>query len=140
RANAKTVYACEWNPDAVESLRGNLEANHVADRCVVLEGDNRETAPRNVADRVCLGLLPSSECSWITGVRALRDEGGRMHIHGNVKDCEEGLWVDCVSESISEIARKEGRGWDVLVEHVERVKSYAPHVRHVVVDLRCRPK
>lgn len=27
---------------------------------------------QGVADRVCLGLLPSSECSWVTAVRALR--------------------------------------------------------------------
>lgn len=73
--------------------------NHVADRCVILEGDNRLTAPKvcgeyispvelntctmmavyrfvslnqGVADRVCLGLIPSSECSWATAVRALR--------------------------------------------------------------------
>ncbi|KAL0305933.1 UNVERIFIED_CONTAM: tRNA wybutosine-synthesizing protein 2/3/4 [Sesamum radiatum] len=71
RANAKMVYACEWNPHAIEALRRNLEANSVADRCVVLEGDNRVTA-KGVADRVCLGLLPSSECSWVTAVRALR--------------------------------------------------------------------
>lgn len=46
RANAKLVYACEWNPLAVEALRHNLRANLVADRCVVLEGDNRITAPK----------------------------------------------------------------------------------------------
>lgn len=46
RANAKVVYACEWNPHAVEALHRNLRANSVADRCVVLEGDNRVTAPK----------------------------------------------------------------------------------------------
>lgn len=46
RAKAKLVYACEWNPHAVEALRHNLEANLVADRCVLLEGDNRITAPK----------------------------------------------------------------------------------------------
>ena len=40
------VYACEWNPHAIEALRRNLEANGVASRCVVLEGDNRATAPK----------------------------------------------------------------------------------------------
>lgn len=40
------LYACEWNPHAVEALRHNLHANSVADRCVVLEGDNRLTAPK----------------------------------------------------------------------------------------------
>lgn len=46
RANAKLVYACEWNPHALEALRRNLHANSVVDRCVVLEGDNIVTAPK----------------------------------------------------------------------------------------------
>lgn len=46
RAQAKLVYACEWNPHAIEALKHNLQANSVADRCIVLEGDNRITAPK----------------------------------------------------------------------------------------------
>ncbi|KAL8032845.1 hypothetical protein ABFX02_13G123600 [Erythranthe guttata] len=140
RASAKFVYACEWNPHAVEALRRNLIANSVADRSVVLEGDNRVTAPKGVADRVCLGLIPSSECSWVTAVRALRDEGGMLHIHGNVKDTEEGLWTNNVRQSISDIAKSEGRLWEVSVNHVERVKWYAPHIRHLVIDISCKLK
>ncbi|XP_061345502.1 tRNA wybutosine-synthesizing protein 2/3/4 isoform X2 [Gastrolobium bilobum] len=138
RAQAKLVYACEWNPHAIEALQHNLQANSVADRCVILEGDNRITAPKNVADRVCLGLLPSSECSWVTAVRALRREGGILHVHGNTKDSEECQWTDHVSKSICEIAKSEGYCWEVSIEHVERVKWYAPHIRHVVADVRCR--
>ncbi|KAK3039698.1 hypothetical protein RJ639_027039 [Escallonia herrerae] len=138
RANAKLVYACEWNSHAVEALQRNLHANSVADRCIILEGDNRVTAPKGVADRVCLGLLPTSEGSWLTAVRALRSKGGVLHVHDNVKDSEEGSWRDHVSKSISDIARSEGYNWEVLVEHVERVKWYAPHIRHLVADVRCR--
>ena len=32
-----------------------------------------------------------------------------------------------------------GRSWHVLIRHVERVKWYAPHIRHVVLDIECRP-
>ncbi|KAJ1405583.1 tRNA wybutosine-synthesizing protein [Sesbania bispinosa] len=138
RAQAKFVYACEWNPHAIEALRHNVQANSVADRCIILEGDNQNTAPKGVADRVCLGLLPSSECSWVTAVRALRREGGVLHVHGNAKDSEECQWIDHVSKSIYEIARSEGYCWEVSIEHVERVKWYAPHIRHVVADVRCR--
>lgn len=138
RAHAKLVYACEWNPHAIEALRHNLQSNSVAERCIVIEGDNRNTAPKGVADRVCLGLLPSSECSWVTAVRALRKEGGILHVHGNAKDSEEYQWTDHVSKSIYEIARSEGYCWEVTIEHVERVKWYAPHIRHVVADVRCK--
>ncbi|KAL2467137.1 tRNA wybutosine-synthesizing protein 2/3/4 [Abeliophyllum distichum] len=115
RANGKMVYACEWNPHAVEALHRNLQANSVADRCIILEGDNRVTAPKGVADRVCLGLLPTSEGSWVTAVRALRDKGGILHIHGNVKDSEEGSWKNLVLQSISDIARSEGYYWEVSI-------------------------
>lgn len=138
RANAKLVYACEWNPNAIEALQHNVWANSVSDRCIILEGDNRSTAPKAVADRVCLGLIPTSEGSWVTAVRALRSEGGVLHVHDNVKDSEEGLWTEHVSKSISEIARSEGYCWEVSIEHVERVKWYAPHIRHLVADVRCR--
>ncbi|KAL6197629.1 hypothetical protein ACLB2K_033235 [Fragaria x ananassa] len=138
RAKAKLVYACEWNPHAVEALRRNVQANSVSDRCIILEGDNRTTAPQGVADRVCLGLIPSSELSWATAVRALRGEGGMLHVHGNVVDSEENLWTKHVSKSIAEAARSQGHCWEVSIEHLERVKWYAPHIRHVVVDVRCR--
>ena len=94
-AGVAKVYACEWNPNAVAALRANLVSNGVApQRCEVLEGDNRRTAPVGVADRVLLGLLPDSECSWPAAVAALRPKtGGVMHVHGNVASGEEEAWV-----------------------------------------------
>ncbi|KAL0712036.1 hypothetical protein Bca4012_019014 [Brassica carinata] len=138
RAKAKMVYACEWNPHAIEALRHNVEANFVSDRCIVLEGDNRITAPKGVADRVCLGLIPTSEGSWVTAIQALRPEGGILHVHGNVKDSDVSSWAEHVSKSLREIARAEGRSWEVTVEHIEKVKWYAPRIRHLVADVRCR--
>ncbi|KAK4753279.1 hypothetical protein SAY87_022077 [Trapa incisa] len=138
RANAKLVYACEWNPHAIEALHHNLQANSVSDRCIILEGDNRITAPKGVADRICLGLLPTSEESWVTAVKSLRSKGGMLHVHGNVKDSEEDTWAEHVANSIHRIATSEGHCWEVAVDHVERVKWYAPHIRHLVADIRCR--
>ncbi|KAJ4980614.1 hypothetical protein NE237_031451 [Protea cynaroides] len=137
-ARAKLVYACEWNPHAIEALRRNVEANSLTDRCIILEGDNRAIAPKGVADRVCLGLLPTSEGSWHTAVRALRSEGGILHIHGNVKDLEEHLWSVHIVKSINDIAKSEGYCWEVSIQHVERVKWYGPHIRHLVADVRCK--
>ena len=45
-AGAAQVIACEWNPNAVEALRKNLQLNGVADRCKVLVGDCTLTAPK----------------------------------------------------------------------------------------------
>ena len=41
-ARAKSVHACEWNPDAVEGLRRGLRANAVEDRCIIHFGDCRQ--------------------------------------------------------------------------------------------------
>jgi len=40
--HARHVYACEWNPDSMEALRRNLQANHIDDdRYTLLLGDNQ---------------------------------------------------------------------------------------------------
>lgn len=137
KAGAKLVYACEWNPNALVALRHNISVNGVGNRCIILEGDNCITAPKGVADRVCLGLLPSSELSWCTAVRALRPEGGILHVHANVKDTEEDSWLENLALSIKTFAHTEGYTWNARIEHLERVKWYAPHIRHLVADVRC---
>ena len=145
-----------------------------------------------MADRVVMGLIPSSEGSWETGCTCIRpDKGGWLHVHGNVtvdsktkhnsKDEERPRrqdgghstatngtitrdyynlldkasydWACYVKTKISDIfdrlyARSDSvpfcshgnvSRWTVSVGHIEHVKSYAPHVYHVVVDIECRP-
>ncbi|BBN02828.1 tRNA wybutosine-synthesizing protein 3 [Marchantia polymorpha subsp. ruderalis] len=138
KAGARHVYACEWNPHALAALRHNLRVNGVEDSCSVLEGDNRCSAPEGVADIVSLGLLPSSEAYWLTAVAALRPEGGLLLVHENVKDSEEEKWTEHLLMSIRSLATSIGRVWTVSLVHLERVKWYAPHIRHVVADVLCK--
>ena len=191
-----------------------------------------QVCPRNVADRVNLGLIPSSEPGWRTACMALKSEtGGILHIHGNVntrKGCGENLIGDneTISDHISDnecsrtedlahqissrndVTKEENLGlsstneelpnripevekslhncklqtaidtnfeekekgseasnkskwlpwaqdvsgkirnilievhkseWETIILHIEHVKSYAPHVDHVVLDLKCIP-
>ena len=140
-AGVAKVFACEWNPNSVAALRHNLRLNDVeSNRCEVREGDNRRVAPVGIADRVLLGLLPDSETSWPTAVAALRAEtGGVMHVHGNVASGEEEAWARRLESEVAALAADLGREWAVRVEHVEKVKWYAPRVRHLVADVRCVP-
>lgn len=39
---------------------------------------------RGVADRVNLGLIPSSEDAWPVACQVLKPSGGILHVHGNV--------------------------------------------------------
>ena len=137
-ARAAHVHACEWDADALAALRHNLHANGVAARCTVHAGDNARSAPAfaGTADRVNLGLIPSSEAGWPTAVAALRARGGWLHVHANVGDGDEARWSTALLDALRALAAAAGREWRLDVEHVERVKWYAPRIRHVVADVR----
>ncbi len=149
-AGAAHVHACEWDDDALSALRANLLDNGVSDRCTVHAGDNASAstaaAIRRVAHRVNLGLIPSCEAGLPVAVRALRDEGGVLHVHANVgsAETERAEWCAALERRLAELAREAGRGadggaWVARVDHLERVKSYAPRVWHVVADVRLAP-
>ena len=128
-----TVHACEWNPEAVKALRWGLDANGVKERCTIHEGDNRGTTESlsGTADRVFLGLLPSSEEGLEVAMRVLSPSGGALHVHGLAPSKDHLSWVDGVRSSASSL-----RPGSDISHSLTRVKSYAPHWDHVVLDLR----
>ena len=128
-----TAHACEWNPEAVKALRWGLEANGVEDRCTIHEGDNRIAAQSlgGVADRVFLGLLPSSEEGLEAAMGVLSPSGGTLHVHGLAPSKDHASWVGDLLSSASSL-----RPGSDLSHDLTRVKSYAPHWDHVVLDLR----
>jgi len=132
-AGVSKVHACEMNPHSIDALTKGLIANMVGDRCLIQRGDNQETAPmlKDCADRVILGLLPSSKKAWPLAVNCLKPEGGILHVHMNsdVDSLNDGSFV---AATIQEF---ENLGCQVELIHLEDVKSYSPHVRHVVLDL-----
>ncbi|NXN35826.1 TYW2 protein, partial [Rhinoptilus africanus] len=185
-AGAAFAHACEWNSHAVEALRRSLALNGVQDRCRVHHGDSRQLELRDVADRVNLGLIPSSEEGWPVACRVLKKgTGGVLHIHHNVETVPapaprptpdlqaeggspEGAgsageaqrptedsgketlgarirpewrrWAEATAARIRGLlVALHGQPWRTSVLHIEAVKSYAPHVHHLVLDLECRP-
>ncbi|XP_038052682.1 tRNA wybutosine-synthesizing protein 2 homolog [Patiria miniata] len=49
-------------------------------------------------------------------------------------------WAQSTARKIQELlAEIQGGRWTTEVTHVEHVKSYAPHVDHIVADIRCLP-
>ncbi|NXG67305.1 TYW2 protein, partial [Hemiprocne comata] len=176
-AAAAFAHACEWNGHAVEALRRNLVLNGVQDRCHVHHGDSRQLELRDVADRVNLGLIPSSEEGWPVACRVLKKStGGVLHIHHNVETLpaqtpvlpakqgsqdrevqhpmedrgkeilgarirpEWQRWAEATATQIRGLLTElHGQPWRTSILHIEAVKSYAPHVHHLVLDLECRP-
>ena len=113
------VYCCEWNPDAVYALKYNLKDNGVEDRAKVKEGDSRLVDYRGLVDRVSLGLLPSSEGCWENAVRALKKEGGWVHVHGNVPTSERALFGRWVAHRMLKFRE----GWGAWCKHTEKVRE-----------------
>lgn len=131
------------------------------------EGDNREVCPKGVADRVNLGLIPTAASSYSAAVAALRqDAGGVLHIHGNVKweqEQEGKMETEATSTTVRQgpefsCKHPEWRAWaletaerirslweesssspeaKVTMLLVTKIKSYAPRVDHLVLDLKC---
>ncbi|KAL7530621.1 hypothetical protein ACHAXR_008199 [Thalassiosira sp. AJA248-18] len=166
---ARHVTACEWNTHALHALRYNLRANGVEDRTTVLEGDCRVSLKRLIEkyssdnggdeiesnaeikefDRISLGLLPSSEGGWAIAVSCLsQTSGGWLHVHGNVPTAERQNWCHWLCRSLASIAadqQKQGdkrnlNDWIAVCIHVEKVKSFAPKVDHVVADVFLGPR
>lgn len=50
-------------------------------------------------------------------------------------------WGEGVCQSLKRLLEEEHRGsWLATVMHIEPVKSYAPHVHHLVLDVLCTPQ
>ena len=64
---------------------------------------------QNIADRVSLGLLPSSEGAWGTALAALKLQGGWLHLHHNVTDTEEHEWCQATLAQLQKLAQQQGR-------------------------------
>jgi tRNA G37 N-methylase Trm5 len=142
RSRADRVHACELNPDSINGLLEGAALNGVADRLTVHEGDNAETLVklRGVADRCHLGLLPSSEAVWEACLLALKPSGGTLHVHMNVEEERLDSWCSATVERFRNLVEHHALAFEVTVSHLEKVKWFAPRVRHVVLDLRFRPE
>ena len=50
-------------------------------------------------------------------------------------------WEKYVARTLLKHLKKshDNENWNVQIRHIEHVKSYAPHIDHVVLDVECRP-
>ncbi|KAK8161251.1 S-adenosyl-L-methionine-dependent methyltransferase [Phyllosticta citrichinensis] len=105
------------------------------------------------------GLLPSSRGAWRTAARAVDGKmGGWLHLHENfgAEEMERrtgevlaevgALWEDARRERMGGPMREGGdgtvkreKGEGVELVHLEKVKTYAPGVWHVVLDVWVPP-
>jgi tRNA wybutosine-synthesizing protein 3 len=132
--NVKHVYSCEWNINSINALKYNLENNNVEKKCTIIEGDNRKTTDNleNIADRVLLGLLPTAEESYHVALKCIKEEGGVLHIHGLSPSNDHEKFLLETSEKLQKI----DYNYIITNYKINKIKSYAPHWDHLVLDLQ----
>ncbi len=127
----KKIVACEINPVAFKYLCANVVLNHVSGIVEPCFGDNREVALKDCADRVILGYLHDPQDFLPVAFRCLKNHIGVLHYHELVP--VESIPRQPLSH-IEQVAKRFDRRVDLL--KVNLVKSYAPRVIHLVVDVR----
>lgn len=125
------VYSIDKNSRAVEYMRDNIRVNKVAARVVPIQGDARDVVDRHLkgrADRVLMPLPEFARDFFDIALLALKPEGGVIHFY------DFGEEPDLFGPSL-EFALKAAGGRKVELTGKRIVRSYAPKVYHVVLDL-----
>mmetsp|Transcript_10973 Transcript_10973/g.21176 ORF Transcript_10973/g.21176 Transcript_10973/m.21176 type:complete len:229 (-) Transcript_10973:133-819(-) len=141
------------NPNSTKFLRANLRANakRFRGKCLIYEMDCNDAKLEDIADTVNLGLLPTSEDGYVAAIKALKKDGGVLHVHETVYlDGETTLDNEAqtlavgmtIGEQLNDIIHriKYPMKWQVSLLRAKPVKSYAPHVCHMVYDFFVTPK
>jgi tRNA wybutosine-synthesizing protein 2 len=127
----KKIYAIEINPDAYRYLNENIKLNKVGDKVVPILGDCviEVTKLGRIANRVLMGLLPSSKEYLMDAMKVVK-KNGIIHYHGVAKENEWKQLFDDVKVAA------ELYGFEVELLKKNKVKSYAPKIYHWVLDCR----
>ncbi len=133
----KKLIAAEINPLAFHYLQENIQLNKVESIVEPVFGDNCTTLPRyrDVADRVLVGYLFSSEEQIRLAIRLCRD-GGIIHYHEAVPN--KATAVQRPINRIHNAAMLEKAAVTILSRRI--VKKYAPGIEHIVLDVRISKK
>lgn len=85
---------------------------------------------------VNMGLLPSCEDRWNVAWRGLDNcKAGWLHLHENVKEDEIESRKLKIQKQFQSWEAESSQGRSVVVEWVERVKTFAPGIWHCVFDV-----
>ncbi len=124
----RRVIACEINPKAHGYLVENIRLNGVGTVVEPVLGDNRDLPGEEIADRVLMGYVKTTHEFLSTALRLVKDHGV-IHYHET-----------CPNEQLSTrpLRRLEEavRPGSVEVLRSKVIKSFAPGVSHVVMDVR----
>lgn len=152
--NGAIVFCWEINPWSVQGLMKSVSKNGykyklftprctldraTLDRCLrdgvsvfIFHESNEKAIERNAAvaplpvSHINMGLLPSSRSSWQYAQEVASASSSKtiLHVHENVH----------ISE-FNELSRSLSEYYDGDILHLEKVKTFAPNIWHVVLDV-----
>jgi len=131
------VYAIDINPNAIQYLTKNIQANHVEGKVIPIQGDARAVIRerlRGVADRVIMNL-PERAIEYVDAAcEAIKPQGGIIHYY-EFSSGENPL--EKASHRIVKQVERSGRKVEeVLSSRI--VRESAPYTWQVAVDVRIR--
>ena len=120
------IYSLEINPVSYSYLNENIELNEVEDVVETWNGDNRDFEKKGIADRIVMGYLHDT---WKFLPKALDflNNNGIIHYHSLAKDSN---YPKNIKDELNKHLNQ-----DFKIDDIRKIKSYAPHVFHVVVDI-----
>ncbi|KAF1348969.1 S-adenosyl-L-methionine-dependent methyltransferase [Delphinella strobiligena] len=152
--------ANKWSVDVYSRDTSTAEISVIDEKRLIAFNESNELALARIKKlrdklppirHINCGLLPTSQGSYATAAAALDPKlGGWMHVHENFAAADINDNAENIRQTFEQLMQRldEDRGIysqsetpsrRVLVEHVQRVKSYAPGVFHCVVDFFISP-
>lgn len=124
--NPKKIYSLEINPVSYSYLNEDVRLNKVKDLVETWNGDNRDFDKENFADRVVMGYLHDT-WKFLPEALDFLNNKGIIHYHSLAKDSS---YPENIKNELDKHLKQ-----DFKIEDIRKIKSYAPHVYHVVVDI-----
>lgn len=124
RSKEATIYACEINPVSFHYLQENIRLNSLGDVIIPVEGDSRKISKKVIADYVIMGHF---ECPKYIAAALLHSRNGTVidfHMLLDTGNLQDG-WLE-LSRRASQL------GYNIDLQNQILVKSYGPHLWHVV--------
>lgn len=125
---AKRIYSVEKNKVSFDYLRENARLNRLENIAPVF-GDFRKIKIPEKADRILLGYLPKTH-RFLTGAFGMLKSKGIVHYHDVFS--EKDLW-EKPAALLEKYSKKNGFSLE-KIKNKKIVKSYGPHLYHVVLD------
>lgn len=129
-SKAKNIIAIEKSSKAYNALVENIALNKITNISAML-GDSRIAAKGlpGIADRIVMGYLPKTE-QFLPAAIFMLKRRGTIHFHNTYRRKE--LWQKPMTD-LEAVCK--GMNCSFHTETKKKVKSYAPNVWHVVMDI-----